>query len=149
MNCRLKLMLCFAVAALMFFSACVTPSEVKKDVNPEDLLKQKVQAEWEARVKKEMGVVYDMTTKAHQEKVSRDQFLQRPGIGIQKFMIKEIKITEPGKKAESSVEYSTNQMGIDFNFTSKENWLWEHGDWRLDISPKMTNPFETGSEKKE
>ncbi|OQW99820.1 MAG: hypothetical protein BWK80_62505 [Desulfobacteraceae bacterium IS3] len=150
MTCRLKKILFFAVASLMFFSACVKSSNVKSDANPEDLLKQKVQAEWEARVNKKKGIIYDMTTKAFQEKVSRDEFLQQAGIGIQNFTIKEIKITEPDKKAESSVEYSTNQMGFDFTFTSKEDWLWEDGDWRLNLSPvkNMMSPFEMGSEKK-
>lgn len=149
MNCRLKTIIFFAIASLMFFSECVTSSEIKKDVNPEDLLRQKVQAEWDARVNKNMGVVYDMTVKAYQEKVSRDKFLQQPSIAIQNFTIKEIKITEPDKKAESSVEYSTNQMGFDFMFTSKEDWLWEDGDWRLNVSPvKNMSPFEMGSEKK-
>ena len=104
--------------------------------NTEEALRHRIVAEWEAKKNRNFGAVYDMAAEAYRQKVSRDIFLQRKHVGIQKFSVKSLEMSESGKEALSEVEFTTKQMGFDFTFKSKESWVWEGGEWRLDISVK-------------
>jgi hypothetical protein len=127
------------LGVLLMFAAC---KHVQDKPATEETLRQMVQTEWEARVSRKLGVVYDMTVKSFQKAVPRDAFLQRPNMPITSFSVKEVKLAESGKEGQTVVQFKTNQMGFDFNFTTKENWIWEDGDWRLNISPsKVKIPF--------
>jgi len=107
----------------------------------EEALKQKVEMVYEAKVKKDWGVMYDMAVDAYKDKVDRSAFIQRANVNVTSFSIKEVKIIEPGKKALAVVDYSINQMGFDFKITAKDEWLWENGDWHLDLTPLLKLPF--------
>lgn len=126
------------VSIFLIFTSCAHMT-----VNPqsEKALRQKVQMEWEAKVKKDWGVVYDLAVDAYKNKLDRDSFVQRANINIKEFSIKEVKIIEPGKKALAVVDSKISQMGFDFNITAKEEWLWENGDWHLNLLPTLGFPF--------
>ncbi|QTA84492.1 Uncharacterized protein dnm_004890 [Desulfonema magnum] len=81
-----------------------------------------------------MGTIYDMTVKHFQQKVTRDKFLQKPHINIKAFSIKEVEMRKPGQEATVKVDFTTDQMGIEFTFTKEEKWVWEDGAWCLNIS---------------
>ncbi len=108
-------------------------------------LDQKIQQEWTARKSRNMEAVYEMTAQAHKKEVSRGDFLQRNHIYIEDYTVKDVKIEESGKEAFATVDYLTNQMGFKFTFTAKEKWIWENGEWHLQLpSPKeFMSPFDT------
>lgn len=138
MKCYPIKLICL-MGILLILSAC---TDIQKKPATEETLRQMVQTEWEARVGRKMGVVYDMTVKSFQKAVPRDAFLQRPHMQVTSFSVKEVSLAESGKEGQTVVQFKTNQMGFDFNFTKKENWTWEDGDWRLNISPsKAKLPF--------
>ena len=111
----------------------------------EKALQKKIQIEWEAKVQKDWGTVYDLAVEEYKKKVNRSRFIQGANLNITGFDIKEVNIIEPEKKALSTVSYTINQMGFKFNMTSKEEWLMENNTWRLNLLPtlKMMMPFTT------
>jgi len=126
------------VSIFLIFTGCAHMS-----VNPksEKALRQKIRMEWEAKVKKNWGVVYDLTVDAYKNKLDRDFFVQRANINIKEFSIKEVKIIEPGRKALAVVDSKISQVGFDFHMPVKEEWLWENGDWHLNLLPTLDFPF--------
>lgn len=126
------------VSIFLIFTACAHMT-----VNPksENALRQKVQMEWEAKIKKDWGVVYDLAVDEYKNKIDRDSFVQRANINVKEFSIKEVKIIEPGKKALAVVDSKLSQMGFDINITTREEWLWENGDWHLNLLPTLGFPF--------
>lgn len=105
-----------------------------------DALNQKVRTEWEARVSKDWGTVYDMTTDAFKKKISRSNFVTRAVVHVENYSIKEVKILESGTEALAIINYTMNQMGFQFNTTARERWLWENGDWHLNLAFSLS-PF--------
>jgi hypothetical protein len=108
----------------------------------EEALRQKVVMEWEAKVRKDWGVVYDLAVDAYKEKVDRNTLIRRANINVQEFSIKEVKIIEPGKKAVAVVDSKISQMGFNFHMPVKEEWLWENGAWHLNLLPTLRTPFD-------
>jgi len=88
-------------------------------------------------VDKDWGTVYDLTTDRCREKMDRDLFVQRANVNVPEFSIQEVKITESGRKALTVIDYRINQRGFDFKTTSREEWIWENGDWRLEMGLKF------------
>ena len=136
-----SLIVIFMLATILAVAGCahLTPASAKRS---EEALRQKVKMEWEAKVNKDWGVVYDLTVDAYKNKVNRNSFVQGANINVQEFSIKELKIIEPGRKALAVVDYRINQMGFDFKITSKEEWLWENGGWHLNLLPTLRTPFD-------
>ena len=126
------------VSIFLIFTGCAHMT-----VNPqsEEALRQKVQMEWEAKVKKDWGVVYDLAVDAYKNKVDRDSFVRGANINVQEFTIKEVKIIEPGRKAIAVIDSKISQLGFDFHIPVKEEWLWENGDWHLNLLPTLDFPF--------
>ena len=131
-----KLILCMSV--LLMFVACAHLSTGSKS---EDALRQRVHTEWEAKVKKDWGTVYDLSVAEFKTKVDRNTFIQMANVNIEEFSIKEVKILEPGKKATAVVNYKTTHMQFKFNMTANEEWVWEDGAWRLNLMPITGLPF--------
>ena len=127
------------LSALLMFTAC---AHLMTNPKSKEALREKIQMEWEAKVNKNWGVVYDLTVDAYKNKVNRGSFVQSANINVQEFSIKGVKIIEPGRKALAVVDYRINQMGFDFKITSKEEWLWENGDWHLNLLPTLRTPFD-------
>lgn len=120
------------LALMVTFVGCSASGGSEKD------LRKKIALEWQAKMNKDWGVVYDLAADAYKEKVDRTLFIQKANVNVQEFSIQEVKITESGKKALAVVDYRITQKGFDFKTTSKETWVWENGDWRLDLDLKST-----------
>jgi len=136
MNYSRRIIIFFVSILLLFAVAYLT----SKSGNNADTLKQKVQTEWDARVSKEWGTVYDMTTDAFKKKISRSNFIARAVVQIENYTIKEVKIMESGKEALVIIDYKMNQMGFQFNTTARERWVLENGDWQLNLAFSLS-PF--------
>lgn len=106
----------------------------------EELLKQRVIKEWDAKVKRNWGMVHDLTTEAFKKKVDKQTFITGANINVLEFAIQEVKISEPGK-AIAVVRYKVLQEGYEFNFTSREEWVQENGDWYLNLLPILGTPM--------
>lgn len=133
MNWR-KAILMILISASVMLGAC---AHLKggAGAGSEEALRQRVLMEWEAKVNKDWGVVYDLAVDEYKEKVSLSGFLQGCNLDVREFSIKEIEILEPGKKAVATVECQTYNMGMPFQFTFKEKWLLENGAWHLELTP--------------
>ena len=138
MNHRIITSPILLVSISLIFTAC---AHLAVDPESEKALRQKVRMEWEAKVKKDWGLVYDLTVDEYKNKVDRNSFVQGANINVQEFSIKEVKIVEPGKKALAVVDSKISQMGFDFHMPIKEEWLWENGAWHLNLLPTLGFPF--------
>jgi len=109
----------------------------------EKALQKKIRMAWEAKMRRDWGVVYDLSIEEYKNKVDRNRFIQGANLNITGFDIKEVKIIEPEKKALCTVRYTINQIGFKFNMTAREEWLMENRAWRLNLLPtlKMMMPF--------
>lgn len=136
-----SLVVIFILASILAVAGCahLAPAPAK---GSEEALRQKVKMEWDAKVRKNWGVVYDLAVDAYKKKVDRNILIRRANINVQEFSIKEVQIIEPGRKALAVVGYRINHMGFDFKVISREEWLWENGDWRLDLTPSLKSPFD-------
>ena len=133
----LRVIVCLYVL-LMLISCAHLPA----GLNSEDTLRKKVQLAWDAKVGNNWGAVYDLSVKAFKDAIPRDNFIRRCNLLVGEFSIKNVEIVEPGKKALATIKYQTNQMGFVFDMTAKEEWIWEDGKWRLNLSPSMMSlPF--------
>ncbi|QTA80402.1 Uncharacterized protein dnl_27050 [Desulfonema limicola] len=112
------------------------------DSDNKHLLIKRVQAAWEAKINKDWGIVYDMSVDAYKKKVKRDDFIRRANINVEEFSIEDIKIIDPGKKAVAHINQKIKQMGFDFTSVHKEEWLWENGNWYLNLMPLTGSIFE-------
>lgn len=101
----------------------------------EEALRKKVHQEWEAKMNRNWGALYDLTTDEHKKRVPRDSFRGRTNVNLAGFSIKDIEILEEGTEALVHVNIKIRQMGFDFSFPSSEVWLWQRGAWRLKIKP--------------
>ena len=136
-----SLIVIFMLATILAVAGCahLTPAPVE---GSEESLRRKVKMEWEAKVRKDWGVIYDLAVDEYKKKVDRNLLIQRANVNVQEFSIKEVKIIEPGRKALAVVDYRINQMGFDFKITSREEWLWENGGWHLNLLPTLRTPFD-------
>lgn len=110
--------------------------------NTEEALRQQVQKEWDARVSGDWGTVYDLTTRAFKENMSKANFVGKSNIIIKDFTVKDVRVLESGKEGESFVEYKMSHMGFDFDTKSKRKWVWEDGAWHMEL-PATFSPFKT------
>jgi len=101
----------------------------------EEALKERVAQEWEAKMNKDGGALYDLTTDQHKERVPRDSFKYRSNVNLTGFSIQDLEIVEGGTKALVRVNIKIKQAGFNFTFPVREEWLWQRGAWRLDIKP--------------
>jgi len=113
-----------------------------KKPKSEESLRALVQKEWEAKVKGDWGTVYDLASKEFKNKIERDKFLQGAKLRVENFSLKEVKIDSRQGKAWVNVSYDINQMGMSLKgATTKEEWIWEDGEWRHKLKPVST-PFD-------
>ena len=113
-----------------------------KSPKNEKFLQKKVQKEWEAKMEKDWGAVYDLTCNEFKAKVKREKFIQGANLNVENFSIEKIEIDPENGKAWATIRFDINQMGFPFKgITLKEEWIWEEGEWRLNLKPKST-PFD-------
>ena len=137
---RNSLVVIFMLASILAIAGCAHLATAPAK-GSEEALMEKVVMEWEAKVNRDWGVVYDLAVDAYKEKVDRNTLIRRANVNVVEFSIKEVKIIEPGSKALAVVDYKINQMGFDFKITAREEWLWENGGWHLNLTPSLRPPF--------
>lgn len=106
-------------------------------------LRAKVEQEWSAKKASDWGGVYDLTCQAYKSQVKRDQYIKGANLNVQAFTVKEVVVDSAQGKGTATVSFDVEQMGFPFKgITLKEDWVWEDGDWRLNLNPRST-PFDT------
>jgi len=104
-------------------------------------LRERVTKEWEAKVKSDWGTVYDLTAARFKAKMTREKFAGGTNIEVERFTIEKIEMDAAQAKAWAYISFDIKFMGKPFNGAkAKEEWVWEDGNWRLNLDPKMT-PF--------
>ncbi|TFH66304.1 MAG: hypothetical protein E4G90_04270 [Gemmatimonadales bacterium] len=110
----------------------------------EKALRKKVTQEWQAKMNMDVGALYDLTTDEHKKRVPRESFKYEPNVTLVGFSIEKLEIVEEGTKALVRVDIKVKPEGFEFTFPTHEEWLWQGGEWRLNVKPaqKMTIPTE-------
>ena len=121
-----------SVFLLEGFIVCASAAETQKD------LSKKVAIVWKAKVDGDWGTVYDMASSDYKKTVTRGEFLAGTRPRIVDYSIKEIKILEPKKKAQSIVNYKVEFMSSKFDATAEDEWLMEKGKWVINLSPEAS-----------
>ncbi len=111
------------------------------DRTGEEALRQQVETEWNAKVDKKWGTVYDLTTESYRKEIKRNIFIKRANAVIKSFDIREIRILDSGVNARAKVDCVISPMGHDFNMNVTEKWVMEDGEWRLDMKPLIRGLF--------
>jgi hypothetical protein len=107
-----------------------------------DALRARVEQEWNAKKAGEWGTVYDLTCKAYKSQVNRDHYIKGANLSVEGFTVKDVAIDSAQGKGTATVSFDVVQMGFPFKgILLKEDWIWEDGDWRLNLNPKRT-PFD-------
>ena len=109
----------------------------------EAALSDLVSKEWQAKIDKEWGTVYELTSSEFRKSIKRDQFLRGCRMDVKSFTIANLEISPDKKRATVTVRFDTQQMGHLFKgMRLKETWLLEDGTWHLDMPVKTRSPFE-------
>lgn len=138
MNARLNCLILFCFL-LAIFGCSQRLTQVFAD-RGEDL-REKVRAEWEAKVNGDWGAVYDMAVNEYKKKIGRGLFVAGSNVCVTEFAIKKIDILKSEEKALVVVDYRIDCIGFIFNMTMQEEWVWEDGGWRLNLMPLLKTPF--------
>jgi hypothetical protein len=101
-----------------------------------------VELEWKARKNKDWGTVWDLTTTAYQEKISRASFITDCNVEIDEYTITRITVLEPEARAMAEIDTVVTFITFKFDHTYKEEWLFENGEWRLNLLPTSRLPWE-------
>ena len=129
-----SLVVIFTLASILAFAGCAHLMPAPS-MGTEEALREKICQEWEAKMNGNWGAVYDLTTDEHKKRVKRDSFRYHTNVNLTGFSIKDLEIIEDGTKALVYVDIKIKQAGFEFTFPSHEEWLWQRGEWRLDIKP--------------
>jgi hypothetical protein len=128
---------------LCIFSLMTSCAHLPGEGESEDSLRQKVNQEWEAKVKGDWGAVYDLTTAEFKQKVERDKFIQGATLKVTGYSIKEVRGDLAQGKASVIVTFDLVQLGMTLKGTNlTEEWVWQDGEWRVIIN-RQTSPFGT------
>ena len=132
----------FIILSLMPFLLLAGCAHLSGKSKSEGALRDRVNQEWGAKVKGDWGAVYDLTSREFKNKTDRNRFIRRSNLRIENYSIKEVRIDSEQGKAWAQVSYDINHMGMSFTgANSKEEWIWEDGEWRLNLKFKRT-PFD-------
>ncbi|MBE9569137.1 MAG: hypothetical protein IMF11_00790 [Proteobacteria bacterium] len=108
----------------------------------EAALRDIVSKEWQAKIDKEWGTVYELTSSKFRKSIKRDQFLRGCRLDVKSFTIANLEISPDKKQATVTVRFDIQQMGRLFKgMQLKETWIWEDCEWRLDLPTKPISPF--------
>ena len=129
-----SLVVIFTLVSILAFAGCAHLAPVPS-MGTEEALREKVSQEWKAKMNMDEGVLYDLTTDEHKKRVTRDSFKYKTNVNLKGFSIKNLEIVENGTRALVSVSIKVRQMGFEFPFLVREEWLWQRGEWRLNMKP--------------
>ena len=135
----------FIAGAILTLAGCAHFSSAPAR-GDEASLRQRVNMEWQAKINHNWTALYDLTTTEHKKSVDRSAFKYKSNVILSGFSIKKLELLEEGTKALVQVDLKIKQMGFEFIFPSREEWLWEQGTWCLNIkpgsSPKLPLPVQ-------
>ncbi len=101
--------------------------------DPKAELRKRVAAGWQAMVDGNCAALYDMTTAAFRQTMSRKEFSTLCNKNIESFEIADIGLVgEPPKEADVTVRYRMTFRSFPFDLEAKQYWVWESGGWFLD-----------------
>jgi len=103
-------------------------------------LNQAINTEWTAKINKDWGTVYDLVTQSSRNRIKRDDFIKHSNVEALKYTIRDLQIDPAGKKAIAAIDYTVFQMGYKIPMTTKEEWVMENGEWRLEIPAGIQFP---------
>jgi len=129
---------------ILYLSAC---AHLVKSAPTEENLRKAVTDLWNAKKDFEWGYVYDHSVNEYKKHMERKRFIRRANLTIRDFEIESVKLTGEGK-AEVRVKHVVIVMGLEMTTTSTQEWLWEDGEWRLNLMPSLNSPFGSMIRKK-
>ncbi len=124
---------------LLITSGCALMHE--KQNSQEEMLTKRVNLAWQAKLDNTFSNVYDMTIAAFKAEVSKEKFLRGANVTVSAYSVKKIELTDSKEKATVTINYTITPIGQKFNLTSKEEWLLEDGEWRLNLLPALRPPL--------
>lgn len=136
----LRRVLTAASVFVLFFclSSCAT---LGKNAPSEENLRTAVTGLWDAKVDFEWGYVYDHAVEEYKKYVKRKQFIRRGNLTIRSYEIEEIRPTGEGR-ADVRIRFTVAPMGLEMSGTTTEEWVWENGEWCLNLMPSLLkSPF--------
>jgi len=129
--------LAVSLACLFFCSAC---AHLSLKSPTEESLRETVDKVWTSKTQRKWGPVYDQANEEYKAQVEREDFIRRSNLRVVSYSIREIRMTGPGKAAVT-LGFTVNFTGTDFSGTAEEEWLWEKGEWRVNMMPQLNTPF--------
>ena len=122
-----------------FAPACVHLTG--SDISDETILKNRINRVWEAKLKKDWNTVYDLCCLEYKQAVSRKQFLKGANLEVVRFEITDLQIFPEEKRAEVTISFDITYMSFQFKDSkTKEQWVWEDGNWFLKLKPLKAFP---------
>lgn len=103
-------------------------------------LEGQVRALWDARIKGNKDMIYEMADRDFKAQTSLQQFKRSGGMKYSGYTIKDVKVDKPGQEGFSLVIFETVKMGYPLTISIREKWVFQDGKWRLELSGKRT-PF--------
>lgn len=129
--------LAIPLALLFFCSAC---AHLSMKSPTEESLRETVDKVWSSKTKRQWGPVYDQANEEYKACVNREDFIRRANLQVVSYAIQGVRMTGPGK-AVVTLDFSVNFTGATFSGTADEEWLWEKGEWRVNMMPQLKTPF--------
>ena len=133
---NIKSNLCVACALVIFlglFAGCVSSQSGKASAMDEASLRKRVDLRWDYRIKKQWNAIYEMTTREYRKNNPVNTIGTKTNVTIESYTIHSITVNPAEKSGHAVIKFKINQAGFVFELTANENWLWENGDWYLDI----------------
>ncbi|GEM_PF-3169779 len=117
-----------ALVLVLLAAACASKATSGASAR-EEKLTQAATTLWDAKVKKDWGTVYDLTTAAYKQRVTKADFLASSLVEIKAYTIKKVTIDQTGDTAQVEVAATIAQAGFDFPAAIKDKWQLENGSW--------------------
>ncbi len=114
---------------LLMISSC---AHLRTEPCSEKALLKRINKEWESKINHDWEAVYNLFTDGVKKKINKNSFIRGANVNVQLFSVEDITIDESCAKATARIKYRLKQRGFDFDFTTKEKWLKENGEWFLE-----------------
>jgi hypothetical protein len=121
-----------AILVTLVFTSVVPASPPAAEMD-ESSLKSRVDQAWTAKVGSDMPVLYDMTAETYRKEHPKETFGAKSNVSPKQYTLRSIDIRKEDRSASVVVDYVVVHNNFEFPFTSTERWVWENGNWYLDI----------------
>jgi hypothetical protein len=122
------------ILALIIFCSCGTKESVKKN-NDEDVLRERVIAYWNHKIKGEFDESYNYEEPFYRKKISRIRYIQSYGAARGEWLnaaIRDLKIEDESAKVAVNLRVkliAAYLKGSDINAVLNEKWVKVDGIW--------------------